>query len=570
MARRRAAAVEDPHDEIIAEYRARLGRPAPPPEKWRWPPVLIGPTWQRAPDGLWALPDRTIGWDVLGWCGRWLQHSTGRPWRFTDEQARFVLWWYAIDEEGRWLFVDGVLQRLKGWGKDPLAACLCAVEAFGPCRFGGWAEDGSPVAVDEPAAWVQTAAVAQQQTKNTTRLFPSLFTREAIEQYRIQVGVLQVHGLGDSRLIEAVTSSPTVLEGARATAVLRNETQHWTASNAGHGMADVIERNGAKSDGGGARSLAITNAYEPGGDSAAERDRDAWEDVQAGKAVDTGLLYDSVEAHPDAPLSAEHAAEVVESIRGDSVWLDLDRIRKSILDRRNAPSRSRRFWYNQIVAAEDAWVAPAEWDRQADPAVTPADGALVTLGFDGSKTDDDSALMGCDVETGNVFTVDVWQADGTDGWEVDRAAVDLAVRRAFDRYDVVGFYSDVHPWESYVDLWASDLGGDLCVKATPRQPVGWDMRARGKEFTGACERFLAGVVEREIAHDGDVRVRRHAHNARRRPNPWGVSIGKEHRESQKKIDAMPAAILARLARQEYVVLPEARKRKKKRSGRMWW
>jgi hypothetical protein len=42
--------------------------------------------------------------------------EAGEPWRFTDEQYRFLLWWYAIDESGRFIYRRGVLRRLKGWG----------------------------------------------------------------------------------------------------------------------------------------------------------------------------------------------------------------------------------------------------------------------------------------------------------------------------------------------------------------------------------------------------------------------------------------------------------------------
>jgi hypothetical protein len=80
-------------------------------------PVLIGPTWKRGADGKFILPAHTLGWTVLGWTAQWLRHDDGTPWRYTPEQARFVLWWYAVDDTGRFVFRDGVLQRLKGWGK---------------------------------------------------------------------------------------------------------------------------------------------------------------------------------------------------------------------------------------------------------------------------------------------------------------------------------------------------------------------------------------------------------------------------------------------------------------------
>jgi hypothetical protein len=59
---------------------------------------------------------------------------------------------------------------------------------------------------------------------------------------------------------------------------------------------------------------------------------------------------------------------------------------------------------------------------------------------------------------------------------------------------------------------------------------------------------------------------RHVYNARRRPNAWGITIGKDARVSPRKIDALAAAVLARLCRQDYLALPDHKKRRKK-SGR---
>jgi hypothetical protein len=226
---------------VVEEYRHRLSQ-VEPPRNYQWHPVAIGPTWQRDKSGAFILPELTLGWNVLGWCGIWLQHGFEEPWRFTNEQARFILWWYAIDREGEFLYHDGVLQRLKGWGKDPVGACLLAVEMLGPCRFDGFDRECNPRSREMPTAWVQTAAVALEQTKNTMRLVPSLFTPEAKREFQLQIGKERTYALGDQRFWEAVTSSPTTLEGARATFLLLNETQHWNSSTGGHEMAAVIAK----------------------------------------------------------------------------------------------------------------------------------------------------------------------------------------------------------------------------------------------------------------------------------------------------------------------------------------
>lgn len=545
-------------------------------------PVAVGPTWQRKPKPKgkaksrngWLLPERTIGWDVLAWTAEFLCQpdgpDAGRPWRYTQEQVRFVLWWFAIDEQGRFVYRAGMLRRAKGWGKDPVGATLCATEFVGPCRFGGWNAAGEPVAAPHPAAWVLTAAVAREQTRNTMTLFPGLFSEAAIREYRIDLGKEIIYAHRGRARLESVTSSPRALEGARATFTLKNETQHWLLNNEGHAMAEVIARNSTKARDGASRTLAIANAHEPGEDSDAERDWEAWQAIEQQKSRSTGFLYDSLEAPATVDIADEEQLRAgLRAARGDSEWLDEDRHVEEIYDPRNSPATSRRFYLNQIIAAEDAWVAPHEWDQlaaDAEPVLEDtevADGEEITLGADWSKSDDHSALLGCRVSDGYVFTIDVW--DPADhGGEAPRDLIDAAVLAARERYDVAAFFSDLHPFESYVDRWAELFGKELAIKASPKHPIAWDMRGRTKEFTVEVERLHDEIVEAAFRHDGDPRVRQHFHNARRRPNAWGVSVGKEHRMSARKIDSVPATTLARMARRLLLADP---KRRRKRSGK---
>lgn len=567
------------HQDVIGWYRDQLAQPAVLPWE-KWEPVRVGPTWQTDGD-QWILPDATLGWDVLGWCGTELQHGREKPWRFTLEQARFILWWFAVDAAGQWLFRDGVLQRLKGWGKDPVGGCLLYVEALGPCRV-AYMDGDTPVAVDCPDAWVQTAATSLEQTKNTMRLMPGLINPAAKAHYRVQTGKELIHAMGDERLIQAVTSSPATLEGARATFVLLNETQHWDSSNGGHEMAAVIERNATKSADGAARTLAITNAPEPGMDSVAERTWDAYALADAGGSLTTGLLYDSLEAHPAAPLSADDAADVVRSVRGDSVWLDVPRIVQSILDTRNPPSRSRRFWYNQRTAAEDAWLDPMKVDLASYPDRRLDDDAGIVMFFDGSKSDDATGLVACRMSDGHVVTLGVWQKPAGvagEGWVVNRDDVDQRVREVLEKHKVVAFWADPSHalddddtgfWDNMIDGWHRDHHKKFQVWAVRggerKHSIIWDMASseRTKLFTEAAMRFVSELESGELSVDDHPALIRHMKNARRRPNKWGVGLGKEHRDSSHKIDLAVCAVGARMLRR--VVLNSADD-KRERSGK---
>jgi hypothetical protein len=523
-------------------------------------PVAIGPTWQRDATGAWLLPERTLGWQILGWTAEYLRQpdgpDAGQPWRYTDEQARWLLWWYALDDRGRFLYRSGMLRRVKGWGKDPVGATICAVEFVGPCRFAGWDAKKEPVAAPHPASWVLTAAVAKDQTRNTMTLFPGLLSDSAIADYSIDLGKELIYAHRGRCRLEAVTSSARALEGARGTFTLKNETQHWLKNNEGHAMAAVIARNLTKARDGSARAIAISNAHEPGEDSDAEHDYEAWLAIDQGKTRRSKLMYDSLEAPSDVDLTDELQLRAgLIAARGDSIWLDTDTHVDEIYDTRNSVSTSRRFYLNQIIAAEDAWIAPHEFDALAWDAEPPLGktqpvveaATEITMGFDGSISDDHSVLIGCRVSDGYVFTLGAWDPEEHDG-EAPRELIDAAVRATFEKYKVLAFFSDLHPFESYVDSWAADFGKRLKIKASVKHAIAWDMRAKQKDTTVEIERLHSEIVEKNFRHDGNKTVRQHFHNARRRPNNFGTTVGKEHRESKRKIDAVPAVMLARTAR----------------------
>ena len=99
----------------ITQEELALITPSAEAAKELFPPSIIGPTWQKTEDGKWLLPEHTLGWEILGWVAEWLTFSDGRPWMATPEQARFILWFYAVDHRGKFCYRKAVLQRMKGW-----------------------------------------------------------------------------------------------------------------------------------------------------------------------------------------------------------------------------------------------------------------------------------------------------------------------------------------------------------------------------------------------------------------------------------------------------------------------
>jgi hypothetical protein len=456
---------------------------------------------------------------------------------------------------------------MKGAGKDVIAAAMSLAELCGPVAFSHFDESGDPVGKPRFNAWVQLAAVSYEQTKNTRMLFPALITDHMKNTFKLEVGKTIIYSGAGGR-IESLTSSPFAAEGNRPTFVVLNECQYFFEANSGHALAQVIEGNVTKVQ--GSRKLSICNAHVPGMDSVAERDWDAFQRVKAGDAIDTGVLYDSLEAPAGTPVSEIPAKDVdpdgheqglkrlregIEIARGDAVWLPVNSIMDSILDTRNSVSESRRKYLNQVNAAEDSWISPQEWDRCAvtSEALALKANDRITLGFDGSKSSDWSALVACRVEDGFLTPIKVWNPKRYPNEEIPRDDVDATVRACFEQFDVVAFRADVKEFENYVDTWGRDFRRQLKINASRGHPVAFDMRGQKKPFSLDCESFLEAVLEEEICHSGDPILRQHVLNAKRHPTNWGaVSIRKVSRDSSRKIDAAVCAVLAFGARREYL------------------
>jgi hypothetical protein len=240
--------------------------------------------------------------------------------------------------------------------------------------------------------------------------------------------------------------------------------------------------------------------------------------------------------------------------------VDLDVIAATIWDPAIDPQLARCDFLNQITHAADSWVAQPEWAACTDVQRVVADREPVTLGFDGSRkrahgVTDATALIGCTLD-GHLFELGVWEqpagAAGAD-WEVPTVEVDAAVRSAFDRFAVVGFYADPSRWEGYIAGWEAAWNRQLKVKASRDHPIEWWMTGgRTTLIVRALEQFHSAVVDGELTHDGSFALTRHVLNARTRSSRAGQQISKEHPDSARKIDAAVAAVLAWQARLDAV------------------
>lgn len=399
------------------------------------------------------------------------------------------------------------------------------------------------------------AAVSEEQAKVTLRVATWLFSSEMRRQFGIDIGKEAITGLGGRASIKVLSASYRSAEGRPTSFALLNEVHHWTPAAGGPELQMTLDGNIAKGSYGQSWKMMVSNAYMPGEDSVLERTREAYFNqerlrAQSGQAeAFQGIYYDSLEADPRVPMEVEELRKVLPEIRGDSIWLSVDSFLSSIMKTSRTVDQSRRMYLNNIVSTSDGLLAEADL-RNAVDRVPLRDGDVITLGFDGARKRDSTALVACRVSDRKVFLLKLWErppVEVVDDWYLSSDEVDAEVQSAFKKYRVVAFYADVNLWESEINEWSDQFRERLTVRASSLSSIGWDMRGGLKRVTQTNEAMVAAVQHGTFKYDGDRDLTRHFLNVRRRHNKFGVSFGKESRDSPKKIDAYAAALLAFMA-----------------------
>jgi hypothetical protein len=509
----------------------------------------------------------TLGWEVIAWM-EWALAAPDRadyePFRLTQEQAQFVLNFYALEaRSGQRRYRRGMLSRPKGWGKSPLLSGIAAAEALGPVVPAGWDAKGQPVGkpwVEVRTPLVQVCAVSEDQTANCWSPLLEMLRDGPATDLFVGLDPMETFINLPRGRVEYVTSSPTSREGNRPVFAVLDQTESWVVSNGGTKMAATVRRNLGKT---GGHSIEAPNAFVPGEGSVAESSMEYARRIAEGHARDDGLLVDHREAPPATDFSDPDSlrAGLVHAY-GDSAmeaggWVDLDRIMAEVWDPDTDPQDARRYYGNQVTHATDSWLSEPELLAVARTDVGVRLQDQVVLGFDGSRQRSDAvtdatALIGCRVSDGHLFTVQVWEpppgAAGK-GWRVPTGEVDLMVHEAFRKWRVVGMFCDPAKWDTWVASWEARYSTRLRVKASQSHPMEWWMTGgRTGLIVRALDEFHSAVVDGELTYDGSGALTRHLLNARRRVTRSGITIAKPHPESPLKIDAAVAAVLAWQAR----------------------
>jgi hypothetical protein len=546
---------------------------------------------------------------AVAWMEYFVVHGPGdvqgEPVRHGDEYTGFVVDCYALDDDrGRMLYDSAFFSRPKGCDKSGLGARLSLFEAFGPCRFDGWAEGGEvyedpwglgfeyvyepgePMGRPVRVPYLRIMATEEGQTGNVYDTVYFNLTDEASLLSLIpgvDVGITRIV-LPDGGEIMPSTASALSKDGGKETWVCFDETHLYYTPELRRMYTTVTRNLRKRKKAAQTWYLETTTMFAPGQDSVAEKTYEEAEAIREGKKKRgrARLLYDHrYGVCKDLKNEDELRAALLDAYGDAMEWMDLETLVDDFYDLRNDSADGKRYFLNSRTSSSDAWMDSDVWEVCRRPEEIAA-GDLVTLGFDGSIRDDATALCACRVSDGHLQLLGVWEKpEGPEGegWQVDREGVDNAVARAFDKYEVCGFYCDPPHWQDYVDKWTSEHSEGLQVSATQARPLEW-WTNRPTAMEHALDRFVEAVDDKALSFAGTERsddeatfsklgatLTRHVLNAKRRPMGRNhMGIGKEHAKSPKKIDAAMSATLAYECRADAVAAGITKR--KKRSSKL--
>lgn len=538
---------------------------------------------------------RSLGWLAGEWIEYFVLHgrgdATGMRVEHVDEFAGFVADCYALDANGRMLYDASFFSRPKGCDKSGLGSRFALFDALGPSRFAGFAEGGEEYRdpwgmgfsyVYEPGEpmgrhivkpVVRVLATEEGQTGNVyDSIYYNLSDEDApLSQIGADAGLARISlpGGGEIRPSTAASASK---DGGLETLVIFDETHLYNTPELRR-MYDTVTRNLVKRKRtAGTWYLETTTMFARGEESVAEATYELAEAIQQGRAKRQRTLYDHRWGECDDLTDETALRAALLDAFGDAIaWNDLDGLVDEFYNPRKHVDDSRRYFLNAMSAAVTSWMAPEKWEAVKAEEIRVQDGERITLGFDGAVTDDATALVACRVSDGHLFVPEyggvptIWQKPvGPDGqdWRVDGELVDAAVADVMTRYQVVGMYADPPYWQTYVDRWESLYGRRMRVRANQHKPIEW-WTNRPTAMVAAAHRLFEAVGAKQVTHSGDVILRQHVLNARRRlAGKVGITIGKEYAKSPKKIDAAMAAILAYECRGDAVARGLDRQRKR--------
>ena len=382
------------------------------------------------------------------------------------------------------------------------------------------------------------AKLVMAHAKLAVEMTPDL--KDRIKVYR---DVMEFTDTGT--IYKALSSEAFTKEGLSATLVIADELAAWPNRD----LFDVLSLSmgarrsplmvgittaGPKTDNTGADSIAYT-LYQLARRRIAGENQDeslgmAWWEADEHVYKDQSLWY---QANP--------------GLLSSPPLLDFDDLVSAKARTPEGEFRTKRL--NEWVSSATAFLPAGTWEACTDSNLLLSSEDEVVIGFDGSFSNDSTAIVACRVSDKSLFVLGHWERpiDADIHWRVPVEEVEARMEQICREYQVKEIVCDPFRWQRSMEMWAQ---AGLPVVEFPQSPA---------RMVPATAAFYDAVVNNRLKHTGDGRLARHAANATPYTTRNGTMVKKASRESNKKIDLLVAGIMAhsRASTLSSSVLPKA-------------
>jgi phage terminase large subunit-like protein len=429
-----------------------------------------------------------------------------RPW-----QREIINDIFELRKDGRRRYRRGLLMMPRKNGKSILASGIALYSLF--------TEMGAEVAI--VAGDRAQARIVFRECARMVELDPilsrKLHTLRDVIEYPETGSVLRVLSADASRA-EGYNFSTVIFDEVH----IQPDDRLWATVNLGSGarrnpLVLGISTAGAKINTRGAFSLCYS----------------LWQYGQriASGEVDDPTFYFRWFAAPEAlEWNTPEAAAAANPAYGD--FLDPEDFAAAARSLPRDEYETKRL--NRWVTSSESFLPQGVWEACEDKTLTLDKADPIVLGFDGSFSNDSTAIVACRISDKALFVLGHWERgiDESLTWRVPVEEVEAAMTGICLSHEVKEIVCDPFRWQRSMEVW-QQMG--LPVVEFPQTP--------GRMVPATAAMYDA-VVNGNLKHDGDPRLARHAGNATPYYSRNGLMVKKEAKQSLKRIDLFVAAIMA--------------------------
>jgi hypothetical protein len=425
------------------------------------------------PDRLSLYP--TLGHQVIADIEKYCVFGPGslqeQSARLDDEKKMLLLRFYEIYPQDHRLGGQRVSDRCvvelrKGLAKTEFAAWITYIELhpWSHVRFNGFDEygellEGKPV----KSPYIPMLATAEEQVQelafgvlkfvvehsDTSELFSC-----SLEQI-VRLG----HGGTNDGMAVPVSNAPSTRDGARTTFQHFDEP-HWLVLPREKGSVETMLENMSKRQLETPWTLYTSTAGTPGMNSVEEDVYNEAVQVDEGKRKNSRLFYFrrwAGDSHDDLS-TVENRIEAIKEATGPQGEWGAGQFERIAADY-DRYGCDKMYWervYLNRWRKSNAGAYNIEKVRQLlRPDEKLDEWAFVTVGFDGSKFKDATAIVATEILTGRQQLLACWEnTEDAKVWEVSSTDVDEMMKWIFKTFDVWRMYCDPALWGEMVAVWA--------------------------------------------------------------------------------------------------------------------